>query len=102
MSLAGIFGRSPDLAQGLLLARETPNALILDVRTPSEFADGHVPGSINLPLDRIETIDEALDRPLFVYCLSGNRSGRAAAYLNEQGYKATNIGGISGYRGPLE
>ncbi|MEG0779649.1 MAG: rhodanese-like domain-containing protein [Oscillospiraceae bacterium] len=99
----GLFNRSqPDFTAGVQAAQDTDNAVLLDVRTAEEYATGHVPGSVNLPLDRIPTI--AIDKscPLFVYCLSGARSGRACTFLKKQGYTVTNMGGISGYRGPLE
>lgn len=60
------------------------------------------PGSVNLPLDRIETIAIAPSRPLFVYCRSGARSAQACSILKRRGYDARNIGGVLGYRGRLE
>lgn len=57
------------------------NWALVDVRSPGEFAAGHVPGSINVPLDRLEQELAVLfpdkDKPLLVYCLSGARSGMA-------------------------
>lgn len=50
------------------------------------------PGSVNLPLDRIETIAIAPSRPLFVYCRSGARSAQACSILKRRGYDARNIG----------
>ena len=47
---------------------------LIDVRTPEEYRAGHIPGSRNIPLDRIRDIDKAVpdrDAKLFVYCLSG-------------------------------
>ena len=82
--------------------RRTPIARLLDVRASEEYAAVRIPGSVNLPLDRIETIKADKAQPLFVYCLSGARSSQATAYLARQGYTVTNIGGISGYRGILE
>lgn len=85
----------------------TPGAVLLDVRTPEEYAGGHIPGSRNLPLQTLDsTAGSALpDRtvPLFVYCRSGSRSGQAVALLKQKGYhNVRNIGGILSYRGPLE
>ena len=61
------------------------NCVILDVRTPEEFQDGNVSGSINIPLgeimDRLEEIKE-LKTPLILCCASGARSGRAAEFLS--------------------
>ena len=71
-----------------------------------EFASGHIPGSVNLPLDRIGAAAELVpDRacPLFVYCRSGARSAQAAAQLGKMGYeKVKNIGGIAAYKGKAE
>lgn len=85
---------------------QTPGAVLLDVRQEDEYVSGHIPGSINIPSDRIEqTITRVPDKntPLFVYCLSGGRSARAANQLRQAGYtKVLNIGGIAEYRGERE
>ena len=86
--------------------RATPGALLLDVREADEYAQGHIPGSVNLPMSRLSDVDqlaESMEQPLFLYCLSGARSGRAEAMLRQEGYeKAESIGGINRYRGALE
>ena len=64
--------------------------------------DGHLPGAKNLPLDRLDTIAEPSGSPLFVYCRSGARSAQAKARLARAGYSVTDLGGLLGYRGPLE
>lgn len=96
----------PDLDAGLTQWRSTPGALLLDVRTPEEYAGGHIPGSRNLPLDTLSHKAAALadkDTPLFLYCRSGARSGQAARLLQNLGYtRVTNIGGILRYHGALE
>ena len=100
------FLRAPDIHQGLTQFSQTPGAVLLDVRTPQEYGQGRLPGSRNLPLDELDRAAELLadkEIPLFVYCHSGARSGRAAAALRRMGYRrVTNIGGISGYRGKVE
>jgi len=55
-------------------------ALLLDVRTPGEFADGHVQGALNVPVQVLESRIAELDpaRPVVVYCRSGNRSAMDA------------------------
>lgn len=97
---------SPDIHDGLEAYRTSPGAVLLDVRTPQEYGEGHIPGSVNLPLQEINRIDEVVqeeDTPLFVYCYSGARSGQAVHALKRAGYTSvTNIGGISGYRGKVE
>ncbi|MEG0156379.1 MAG: rhodanese-like domain-containing protein [Anaerovoracaceae bacterium] len=105
MGLFSLFGGGLKFQEALSQAKVTPGSVIVDVRTPQEFTAGHIPDSINIPLD---TLDKAvgegrLDKaaPLFVYCLSGARSAQAVKYLSNQGYTATNLGGISGYKGEL-
>ena len=65
----------------------------------------HVPGSINLPLSEIDTIETVIpDRstPLFAYCLVGSRSRQAVSRMRSMGYsQAESIGGIRSYRGEL-
>lgn len=85
--------------------RQTENALLLDVRTPQEYREGHLPGSKNLPLQGIgdaESLVENKNTKLFVYCYCGERSGQAAAALHSMGYtNVKNIGGIAVYGGAL-
>ena len=100
------FLRRPDINEGVKTCAQTPGAVLLDVRTPAEFREGHIPGSRNLPLDEIGRapgLVEDRTAPLFVYCLSGARSGQAARALRRMGYEQVeNIGGIGGYRGKVE
>ncbi len=74
----------------------------MDVRTPSEYRNGHIEGSVNFPLDRIMDVADAIgdkDTPIFVYCHSGARSAQATTLLNRMGYKnVRNIGGIVNYK----
>ena len=73
----------PNLARGLEQASATPGAVVLDVREPQEYAQGHVPGSVNLPLGQVASISLPRQTPLFVYCLSGARSRQACAELRQ-------------------
>lgn len=70
-------------------------ALLVDVRTPLEFAAGHVPGSVNIPLNRInEKLDDfKINKPIIVFCRSGNRSGQAKTILNRAGIPSVINGG---------
>jgi len=65
-------------------------ALLIDVRSAEEYAQGHIEGSINIPhteVDRLaELIGDDLARPVVVYCRSGNRSGQAESALEKLGY----------------
>ena len=95
-----------DINAGVAEYQKTPNAKLIDVREADEYAAGHIPASINLPLSKIESAQGEitdLDTPLFVYCRSGNRSGQAVAWLKQAGYsKVKNIGGIADYSGKTE
>ena len=100
------FLKQPDISQGLKQYNTTSGAILLDVRTPQEYAEGHIPGGQNLSLQNIDKAADIIynkDAPLFVYCLSGTRSRQAAAVLKQMGYtNVTNIGGIADYRGKVE
>ncbi len=100
------FMKRQDTDQGVKRYASTPNAVLLDVRTPQEYLEGHIPGSKNIPLQAIESIGavvKAKDTALFVYCHSGARSSHAVNALQHMGYtNAVNIGGISGYTGKVE
>ncbi len=99
------FLTGPDINQGISQYRDTADAVLLDVRTPEEYMSGHIPESMNLPLQDISEAEKHLTdkrTPLFVYCLSGARSRQAVSVLVEMGYEAvTNIGGISSYKGKV-
>lgn len=83
----------------------TAGAVLLDVRTPEEYREGHIPNSINLPLQEMQKAAGVLkdkEAPVFAYCHSGVRSGQAASMLKRMGYKqVTNIGGIMSYQGKV-
>ena len=100
------FMKQPDINQGVAQYKTTSGAVLLDVRTPQEYAEGHIAGSRNIPLQTIgRTSEIAADKntPLFVHCLSGGRSRQAAAALKQMGYtNVTNIGGIADYHGKVE
>ena len=104
----GVFSflMGPDIHEGLEQYDVLPDARLIDVRTEHEYRMGHIPGSENIPVDRIESILELTqDRevPLFVYCRSGARSRRAADELARMGFvSVTNLGGILAYRGTVE
>ena len=73
--------------------------ILLDVRTPAEYEELRIPGSLLIPLNVLEAEAPAQipdkDMPIFIYCRSGRRSIDAAEILIELGYTdVTNIGGI--------
>jgi rhodanese-related sulfurtransferase len=84
---------------------------LVDVRTPEEFAEGHIGGAVNMDVKAADFVSTALSRldkqrPVAVYCRSGRRSAHAAELLAKQGYKVTNLrGGIMAWqeaRKPVE
>ena len=86
---------------------EEDNFILLDVRTPEEFADGHIPSAINIPNESIGESDIAKlpdkEQRIYVYCRSGNRSKQASAKLVNLGYtNVVEIGGIIDYHGEIE
>ena len=76
----------------------TPDAVILDVRTPPEVADGTLPGAINIDYnapdfsEKISSLDKS--KPYYVYCMGGGRSSKAADKMKEQGF--TNVINLEG------
>ena len=96
--------RQINMDEAITMMGEESGYVILDVRTPEEFADKHIPGAINIPNEAIgtEEIPELPDKDqlILVYCRSGNRSKQASEKLVALGY--TNIvefGGINDWPG---
>lgn len=104
MSFFNLFKR-PDIDQGVEEYKKVSGAILLDVRTPDEYREGHIPDSKNIPLQTIEKVKSFAKEsatPLFVYCYSGSRSSQATAMLKRMGYtNVRNIGGIAGYTGKV-
>lgn len=79
--------------------------VLVDVREPDEFASGHVPGAVNVPLGRLASCIEELDSDADIYliCQTGHRSATAAKFLKRVGFtNARSVkGGTSAWRGPL-
>ena len=99
------FFKQPDINQGVRNYQNTPGAVLLDVRTPPEYGNGHIPGSKNVPLqtiDKVASVAENKDTVLYVYCQSGARSRQATSVLQGMGYtNINNIGGIAAYAGKV-
>ena len=96
--------RQIGMEEAVTMMEEESGYIILDVRTPEEFEEKHIPGAVNVPNETIATEDipELPDKEqlIFVYCRSGNRSKKASAKLADLGY--TNIvefGGINDWTG---
>ncbi len=91
-------GTSTDFAQ---LVKD--GAVILDVRSKSEYASGHLKGSINVPLNELNSYLKTLkkDKPVITCCASGMRSSSAVGVLKSAGYEAYNGGGWSGLSSKL-
>ncbi|MEB0260720.1 rhodanese-like domain-containing protein [Mucilaginibacter sp. 10I4] len=82
------------------IEKDPLSAVILDVRTPAEFAEASIPGALNIDIlatdfkSRIQELDPG--KSYYVYCSSGNRSGNAVGQMAKIGLTAFNlIGGIS-------
>ena len=82
------------------VAQRDPDAPVIDVRTPGEYASGHLAGAENVDVqapdfrDRIAAMDLG-DGPVYLYCRSGNRSGQATKILRQMGHGgAVNVGGF--------
>lgn len=102
-SLLGACAGSPDAGDAAAAVRDVSReelvqmleqervGLLLDVRTPEEFAQGHVAGAVNISHDRIaermEEIAAFEDQSVVLYCRSGRRAGIAASVLREAGFE---------------
>ncbi len=100
------FFKQPDINKGVQEYKSAAGAVLLDVRSPQEYREGHIPGSQNVPLqqlDKVEEVTENKDTVLYVYCHSGARSRQAVSLLKHMGYtNVHNIGGIAAYSGKVE
>jgi len=69
-------------------SKHPKHLLVLDVRTPQEYADGHVPGAVNVPYDQLASrlAEVPKDKDVVLYCKSGRRAGIAADVLAANGY----------------
>ncbi len=105
---APAFDGSHVSASAFALAVEQPGVTVVDVRTPAEFADGHLPGAVNINVedpgfpDAVASLDANADYA--VYCRSGNRSRVAMDYMTQAGVTQTVglEGGITAWNGAVE
>ena len=106
-SLLGLFGQTNNFkivdANEFAKYIQDKNVTVLDVRTPAEHAEGYIPGTdFNIDVledsyTRIATEKLPKDKPVALYCRSGNRSKKAAKILADKGYKVVELG--TGFRG---
>jgi rhodanese-related sulfurtransferase len=70
-------------------------AFLVDVRTPAEFSEGHVNGSVNIPLDQVQNQLAKFKNKenIVVFCRSGNRSSQAKSILEQNGFTNVTNGG---------
>ncbi|WP_216690886.1 rhodanese-like domain-containing protein [Hymenobacter siberiensis] len=107
------FNKSADSAfQNLTPAKfaeglRQPDAVLVDVRRPEEFAQGHLPGAVNIEVtapdfaQRVASLDK--EAPTYVYCRSGARSASAAGQLTQAGFANVSnlLGGVLDWTEPL-
>lgn len=88
---AGAAARARQMVEG--------GALLLDVRTPAEFASGHLDGAVNIPVQELSARagEVARGRPVVVYCRSGRRSADAKRILEARGHEVLDIGAMGNY-----
>ena len=106
-SFFGLFGQTNDFkivdANEFAKYIQDKNVTVLDVRTPAEHAEGYIPGTdFNIDVlddsyTKIATKKLPKDKPVALYCRSGNRSKKAAKILADKGYEVVELG--TGFRG---
>lgn len=95
----GTISKKLTAEEGKAFLAKTPGAILLDVRTPAEYKELRIPGSLLIPVDelpnRLSELHKDPAKPIVVYCRSGNRSATAAAILVKAGFPAVyDMGGI--------
>lgn len=92
------FKTIPSISTNELEKRLAEKPQIIDVRQPSEFKGGHIPGAKNVPLGKIA--DYTPNGKMYVICQSGMRSKKAAKFLMKQGHDVVNVrGGMMSWSG---
>lgn len=98
VNLAGMLAENVldgDMPQADWLELDQTDALLVDVREPGEFAGGHIPNAINLPLSQMRDRYAELptNREIWTYCLVGQRGYFATRFLAQHGYRSRNLSG---------
>ena len=81
------------------------DSILIDVREPDEYAEGHIPGSMNIPVGEIGSAELSFnkDAAVYVYCQTGMRASKALRQLKKMGYtNVKNTGGILSYTGKVD
>ncbi len=93
LSLFGLSTQASDmieLSQAAILNDKNYSYIVIDVRSTEEFADGHIPRAINIPLSEISSnLDQFhsfTDKEIVLYCRSGYRANKAAGILSDNGF----------------
>lgn len=99
--------RQISMDEAVVMMERESGYIILDVRRPDEFANGHIPNSINIPNETIGTSEipelPNKDQLILVYCRSGNRSKDASEKLVRLGYtNVVEFGGIIDWKGEID
>ena len=91
-SIKQMLGMGPKVDMGAVIAK---GATILDVRSPGEYAGGHIKGSVNIPLNELGARSGKLNKnaPIITCCASGMRSQSAKSMLESSGFKEVYNGG---------
>jgi len=96
-----MFGRGREIQGGEARKLVAAGARLVDVRSPEEYARGHLPGAVNIPVQELDgrLADVGpVDHELIVYCRSGHRSSRAAQILRAHGFtKVHNLGPMTAW-----
>ena len=99
-STAAVKGASRDIDTAALADALAAGGVVLDVRTPGEFAGGHIDGALNVPVgdlsDRIGELEGWRGQEIAIICQSGGRSARAASMLEASGFTVANVLGGMG------
>jgi phage shock protein E len=85
---------------------QNKEAILIDVRTPDEYRDGHIPGVANIPLAELEKRlgEVPKDKKVVIICRTGNRSAQGTKLLRGKGFDnvVNSTGGMSTWKGPVE
>ncbi len=84
---------------------QNKEATLIDIRTPAEYRDGHIPGVVNIPLDELEKRLSEIpkDKKVVLICRTGNRSAQGTKMLRSKGFANVfnSTGGMSTWKGPV-